>query len=259
MLAPDFLRRHLPALGKTVFRLGLSASFGLPEAGVQEALERIQYLYLTPKMPLAPIRRALAHGREQYVLVGGPPMAYFPGSCRRAVERALRRLGTDYLDVLQISWLGVMSALTGAMQEEMARLRREGKVRTLGASIHDRQRAGRLALDSILDLLMVRYNAAHPGAEVDLFPHLARRRPAVVAYTATSWRKLLRAPQGHTGRVPTAGDCYRFCLTHPAVDLVLTGPRTVDELRQNLAEVEKGPLPPEEVAWMRSFGRLVHG
>ena len=35
---------------------------------------------------------------------------------------------------------------------------------------------------------MIRYNAAHPGAERDIFPHLEARRPAVVAYTATSWR-----------------------------------------------------------------------
>lgn len=39
---------------------------------------------------------------------------------------------------------------------------------------------------------MIRYNAAHPGAEREIFPHL--------------------------------GDCYRFCLSSPYVDVVLTGP-----------------------------------
>lgn len=34
----------------------------------------------------------------------------------------------------------------------------------------------------------------------------------MIAYTATAWRRLLRAPRGWKGRVPTAGDCYRFCL-----------------------------------------------
>jgi len=129
----------------------------------------------------------------------------------------------------------------------------------VGASIHDRPRAGRLAEDSILDLLMIRYNAAHPGAEQEIFPHLARRHPAVVAYTATSWRKLLRAPRGWTGPVPTAGDCYRFCLTSPHVDVVLTGPRSAAELRENLAALERGPLDPAELERMRTFGRAVHG
>lgn len=106
----------------------------------------------------------------------------------------------------------------------------------------------------------MRSSAAHPGAEIDVFPHLARRRPAVVvAYTATSWRKLLRSPRGWAGPPATAGDCYRFCLTSPHVDVVLTGPRSVAELRENLAAVEKGPLSETELSFMRELGRVVHG
>lgn len=259
MPAPDFHHRDIPAIRKSVFRLGLSFSFGLDEAGIREALERMQYLFLASRMPIAPVREALARDRERYAVAAGPVLGYFPGSLRRAVERWLRRFETDYLDVLQLYWLGKMSAFTGAVQEEMARLRQEGKVRALGVSIHDRPRAGQLAEESILDLLMVRYNAAHPGAEQEIFPHLARRRPAVVAYTATSWRRLLRPPRGWTDRVPTAGDCYRFCLTSPHVDVVLCGPRNVAELREDLAALDRGPLDPAEMEWMRSFGMAVHG
>ena len=261
MSDPSFLHRDVPALGKQgLFRLGLSGSFGLDEAGAEEALERVQYVFWTPRSHLLrPLRRALAKDRERYVVASGPALAYLAGSVRRAAEKRLRALGTDYLDILQIYWMGKMSAFTGAVQEEMARLRAEGKVRALGASIHDRPRAGRLAEDSILDLLMIRYNAAHPGAERDIFPHLARRRPAVVAYTATSWRRLLRPPSGWTGRAATAGECYRFCLSSAAVDVVLSGPRTREELRENLAAVERGPLGPAEDEWMRALGKAVHG
>ena len=256
---PEFLNREFPAIRKKVFPLGLSATFGLDEAGVRQALERMQYVFLTPRMPWNAVREALARDRERYAIVAGPTLGYFPGACRRAVEKVLRRLHTDYLDVLQLFWLGTMSAFSGPVQEEMERLRNEGKVRALGASIHDRPRAGRLAADSILDVLMIRYNAAHPGAEQDVFPHLAWRKPSVVAYTATSHRKLLQPMKGHAGRTPTAGDCYRFCLTSPHVAVVLTGPRTVAELRENLAAVEKGPLDAAELDWMRNFGQLVHG
>ncbi len=259
MTPPDFLHRDVPALGKRIFRLGLSGSFGLEEAGWREALERVQYVFLSPRMPRAPLREALRRDRERYVLAAGPMLGWFPGAFRRTVEKVLRGLGTDYLDVLQLYWLGKMSAFTGAVQEELVALRREGKVGAIGASIHDRPRAGRLAEDSILDLLMIRYNAAHPGAERDVFPHLARRRPAVVAYTATSWRRLLRAPSGWRDRAMTAGECYRFCLTSPHVDVVLTGPRSAAELRANLAAVEQGPLAAEELAWARTFGAAVHG
>jgi aryl-alcohol dehydrogenase-like predicted oxidoreductase len=257
----DFLTRDVPALKKRVFRLGLSGSFGLDEAAAREALERIQYLFWTPRMKglTAALEGAVRRDRERYVIATGPILGYFPGAVRKAAENGLRALRTDYLDVLQLYWLSKMSAFTGAVQDELLRLKEEGKVRALGVSIHDRPRAGKLAEDSILDLLMIRYNAAHPGAERDVFPHLARRRPAVVAYTATSWRKLLRRPRGWTGNVMTAGDCYRWVLASPHVDVVLTGPRSVAELRENLAAVDRGPPSEADLAWMREFGRSVHG
>lgn len=255
-----FLYREPPALRKRVHRLGLAASFGIDEAGIREALDAgVNYVFLTRGVLERPVRDAIRRGRERIVVATGPVLGWFPGSIRRAAEKRLRSLGTDYLDVLQLFWLSKMSALSPRNVEELVRLREEGKVRAIGVSIHDRVRAGRLAEDSPLDLLMVRYNAAHPGAEADVFPHLARRRPAVVAYTATSWRKLLRRPRGWDGPVPTAGDCYRFCLTSPHVDVVLSGPATAAQLRENLQALERGPLGPEEVAWMREFGRAVHG
>ena len=260
-LVDDFTFRDVPALGRSLFRLGLSGTFGLDEAGCREALERIQYVFWSPRMKglTAALRDALARDRQRYAVSAGPLLGYFPGAVRKAAEAALRTLGVDYLDVFQLYWLGKMSAFTGAVQEEMVKLRDEGKVRALGASIHDRPRAGKLAEGSILDLLMVRYNAAHPGAEQEIFPRLSVRRPAVVAYTATAWGKLLKAPRGWKGRVPTAGDCYRFCLSNPNVDVVLCGPRSTAELRENLAALELGPLTSEEMGFLREFGRAVHG
>lgn len=256
-----FLYCELSGLGRRVFRLGLSGSFDLDEDGCSEALERIQYVFWSPRMKglTVALRRALAHDRERYVVSAGPLLGYTPGALRRAALAALRSLGIEYLDVFQLYWLGKMSFFTGAVQEELVKLREEGKVRLLGASIHDRPRAGKLVEESILDLLMIRYNAAHTGAEQDIFPHLTHRRPAMIAYTATAWRRLLRAPGGWKGRVPTAGDCYRFCLTSPHIDVTLTGPRTVTEMRENLEAIEKGPLSPEEMRFMREFGRVVHG
>jgi aryl-alcohol dehydrogenase-like predicted oxidoreductase len=261
-MTTDFTHRAVPALsGKRLHRLALAPSYGLDEAGCAEALEQLQYVFWNPRATkfTRPLRAACQRDRERYVIAGGPTIAVFPGQLQRHVDRARKVLGTDYLDVLQLYWVSKMSRLSPAMVDEMVRLRESGAVRALAVSIHDRPRAGRLALDSPLDLLMIRYNAAHPGAEGDIFPHLSRRQPAVVAYTATSWRKLLKAPSGWTGPVMSAGDCYRFCLSSPHVDLVLTGPKDVGELRQNLAALEQGPLTAEEQGWMRAFGKRVHG
>jgi hypothetical protein len=83
--------------------------------------------------------------------------------------------------------------------------------------------------------------------------------PAIVAYTATRWRGLLRRPKGWDGPLMSAGDCYRFCLSNPHVDLVLTGPKNRRELQASLHDLrEQGPLSEEEKRWIRDFGKLVH-
>ena len=177
---------------------------------------------------------------------------------RRGAEALLRELQTDYLDVFLLGWMGVGSAWTEATERELVHLRESGKVRAIGVSIHDRPRAGKLAQSSPLDLLMIRYNAAHPGAEREIFPHVREKKPSVLAYTATSWRKLLKRPKGWDGPVMTAGDCYRFQLSSPHVDLALTGPASRAELEANLDGLAKGPLAADEEKWMRAYGHAVH-
>ncbi|MBL8743620.1 MAG: aldo/keto reductase [Myxococcales bacterium] len=259
----DFTHAALRTVDKKVHRLGLALNMGIDADGVAAAFERgVSYVFYTrlrTGKSLSVLREALQRDRERYVVAAGPSFAFYRGNVRRAAESILKRLGTDYIDVFQLMWLGATTAFTDGIIDELVKLREEGKVRALGVSIHDRDRAGRLAADSILDLFMIRYNAAHPGAERDIFPHLEKRKPSIVAYTATSWRKLLRRPSGYDGPVMTAGDCYRFCLSSPHVDVVLTGPKSRAELEQNLDAVERGPLGDDELAWMRRFGQVVHG
>lgn len=259
--AADFLHRELPAVGKRVFRLGLAANYGIDADAIRAALDRgVNYLYYTARGEMKGVLPdALRHDRDRYVIAATPIVGYFGFSVRLGAERLLKKLGTEYLDVFQLGWLGVASAMTEGTLKELRHLKESGKVRALGTSIHDRDRAGRLAEDSPLDLLMIRYNMAHPGAERDVFPHLERRRPAVVAYTATRWRKLLARPRGWQGPVPTAADCYRFCLSSAHVDLVLCGPANGAQLDENLAGLERGAVTPEEDRWMRDLGRVVHG
>jgi aryl-alcohol dehydrogenase-like predicted oxidoreductase len=263
MTPNPFTHRELAPLGRTVHRLGLALNYGIDERGFDLALERgMNFLFFTQLRTghLVPaMKRALARDRARYVVATGPSVAYFPGNVRRAAEARLRELGTDYLDVFQLFWVGVTSSYTEKTVEALLRLKEEGKVRAIGISIHDRKRAGALAETSPLDLFMIRYNAAHPGAERDIFPHLAARKPAVVAYTATSWRKLLARPRGWTGDVMTAGDCYRFCLSSDHVDVTLSGPATTDQLNANLDAIERGPLDANSLGWMREFGAKVHG
>lgn len=253
-----FTHRYVPALGRRVHRLGLAGNYGLGADGLRRALDMgPEYVFWTPRMSevTAPLREALAKDREKYVIATGPTLGFMAGSLSRVVDKARRLLKTDYLDILQLFWLGKTSSWRPSVVKELVQLRESGVVRRIGTSIHDRVRAGKLAEDSPLDMLMIRYNAAHPGAETDIFPHLAKRKPAVVAYTATAWGKLLKTPEGWQGPAATAGDCYRFSLSSPHVDIVLTGPANLAQFEENLRALAQGPLSEEEMARMRSLGQ----
>ena len=109
---------------------------------------------------------------------------------------------------------------------------------------------------------MVRYNAAHPGAETEVFPKLGldtdKPSPAVIAYTATRWGDLINPaliPEGEP--VPRASDCYRFALSHPSVQVCIAGPKDRSELDEALRALERGPMSADELAWMKRVGASV--
>jgi len=267
----DFRRTTLPQLDKEVLRLGLASNFGLTAEDQLYAAERgVNYWVWSPryKTATAALRELFQQDRERYV-VAMMGAAFVKGGVRRDVEKALRLLGTDYLDVFQLSWLGRTSRFSPAIQEALQEVKQEGLVRAVGTSIHDRVRAGKLAEDSVLDQLMIRYNAKHPGAEQDIFPHLHHRNPNVISYTATSWRQLLKPVKGidmppWPGEDPgaalpplTAALCYRFVLSSPHLHVALSGPANRAQLDENLAVLDQGPLSDEEEAWVREYGRQV--
>ena len=195
---------------------------------------------------------------------------FFGWQVRQSIEKALLELNTDYLDVFKLGWLGRTSAYSRGIIDSLLKLKQEGKIKAIGTSIHDRQRAGQLALDSELDLLMIRYNAKHTGAEEDIFPHLTKRNPAVVSYTALAWQQLINPVKGievapswpgskEEAKIPplTPELCYRFVLSNPHVHLVLTGPKNREQLMMNFRAMRQGILTQEELNWIRQYGILI--
>jgi aryl-alcohol dehydrogenase-like predicted oxidoreductase len=254
----DFTHLELPAVGKRVLRIGVASNYGLKSADIHHAAERgVNCWFWSHRFKSATpaLKQLLAAERQRHAVLV-TDMAWTAGSVRRGVERALRLLGIDQLDLYMLGWLGRASLFGAKIQRTLAKLREEGLARAVGCSIHDRGRAGALARDSVLDALMIRYNAKHPGAEQDIFPHTAARRPLIVAYTAASWGQLLRPIQG-LGAPLTPSECYRFCLSSPHVHVVLTGPKTRAQLDENLDCLAQGPLEGEEMARVRAYGREV--
>ena len=55
----------------------------------------------------------------------------------------------------------------------------------------------------------------------------------------------------------TAPLCYRFVLSNPHVHVAWMGPANREQLDENLAALDAGPLSAEEEAWVREYGRQV--
>jgi aryl-alcohol dehydrogenase-like predicted oxidoreductase len=107
---------------------------------------------------------------------------------------------------------------------------------------------------------MIRYNAAHRGAEQDVFPITDALGLPVVVYTCLRWGALLRAtaddPAGFV--VPRAPLWYRFALQSPSVAVALMAPENRAELEEDLTVLEApGLLSQEEYQRLVEHGRRV--
>jgi aryl-alcohol dehydrogenase-like predicted oxidoreductase len=243
VVGPKGLKLHPDDVERAFHEYGVNAFLVSP--GMKELVEGL--------------RRLIAAGhRKELVLIGGA-MLPFGWNMRRSMERIASTLGTDSIDVFIIGMVLSRRYLTGRTWSTMQRLKEEGRVRAVGFSSHKRMLAAALAREFDPDVLMIRYSAAHRGAEREIFDELGAERPAIVSYTATRWGMLLQPlPEKGFPEAMTAGECYRFVLGHPAVDIALFAPRSADELREDVVEVLEGPLDRERLTEVRRFGDAVH-
>ncbi|MEJ7600213.1 MAG: hypothetical protein WKG01_20055, partial [Kofleriaceae bacterium] len=114
--------------------------------------------------------------------------------------------------------------------------------RAIGASFHDRVAAATAIAGGSLDLALVRYNPAHPGAQRDLFPHLpATRRTRVLGFTSTGAYKAAPAVADDVW-LPELTDHYRFALSRPELDGLLCSPTQPAHVGELAAAMAEGPL-----------------
>jgi aryl-alcohol dehydrogenase-like predicted oxidoreductase len=260
----DFTRTTLGKTGIAVHRLGLSTSYWPGKRTIYKALdEGVNYFFgfgIDLQLSWA-LRDILGQKRKDIVIATGVYnlVIGYP-NLRRSLEKRLRQFGTDHIDVFL--FLGVMKEreFPDEVREELLRFKEEGKVRAIGLSTHDRKFAGRLAAEGSMDVLMIRYNAAHRGAEQDIFPYTKERNPGITSYTATRWTYLVRRSKKWPAEkpVPTPGQCYRFVLSNPNVHLCLTAPRNLRQFEENLQSLSAGPLHEEEMKLMHNYGDMVH-
>ncbi|MEA2380274.1 MAG: hypothetical protein QOH72_245 [Solirubrobacteraceae bacterium] len=187
------------------------------------------------------------------------------------VERALRMLGTDVLDVALLHSCSLEVLRRGEVVEALLAARDAGKVRVAGYSGENHALAWAVR-SGAFGAVETSVNIADQWSWVNVLPAAAAagmgviaKRPLanapwrfaerpVGAYSETYWERL-RA----MGREPADGDwaatAARFAAYAPGVSAAIVGTASAEHLRAAVGAVERGPLAADEVAAWRAAWR----
>jgi aryl-alcohol dehydrogenase-like predicted oxidoreductase len=261
-----FEQRTLGRTNLSVSPFGIGGGYGIDESSVEWAFEHgINYFFWAPWMPTYRsmercLKRLLLGHRDEIVIATALYSWLLPGNIERAVIKHLRRLGIDHIDLFLLGW--VMRESQQKAVDELVRIKEKGLVRFLGFSGHKRPMILHMTQRwPVFDVLMARYNAAHRGAENEIFSHLdEENRQGIVAFNALKHGAMLKRPKGwpKDRPIPTARQCYRFVLSHPSVDLCLSGPRKLEHVKELVEIIEEGTMSPDEISFMCEFGDARH-
>lgn len=254
------------------FCLGLTAAAGTVPAAFDAGLN---FFFVTADMhwPLYEhTRRGLAdllargRGVREQVVVAGVCYPTQPEFCAAPFEELIAAVpGLKTLDVLLAG--GAYGREFGRRQAVYAEHGRNGFLgnRAVGATFHDRQAARQAVELRQVDIALIRYNAGHPGARRDVFPHLPEPpRPLLFGFKSTfsyvppaqMTAYGLPAPEYWH---PAITDHYRFALTPPEMDGLLLALRTPVEVAALAAALEQGPLTEEEETYLMNVAGVARG
>jgi aryl-alcohol dehydrogenase-like predicted oxidoreductase len=201
---------------------------------------------------------------------------------REAVEKSLRRLRTDYIDLYQfhspaVSLLGEQPEVLALMDE----LKRAGKIRAWGFSARSPEEA-RVAVEEFsAPAIQVNFNLTDQRAETNgLFALCQKKKTGIIvrtplcfgfltgkysskqSYDATDHRSRWSPEQLQSWE--KANDVFsflfeqnpadtaaqialRFCLSFDAVSTIIPGMLNADQVRENSAASGRGALPGEQL------------
>ena len=170
-------------------------------------------------------------------------------SVRRSVEDSLKRLRTDYLDLIQLhgtSWRPEQEhdiLKSGGILEEMIKLKEEKLVLHTGFTSEDNNKAVYDFIDDCrFDMYMICYNflfqhCYDPNRPFGSMLEAEKKNMGIVAMRASTsgiFQKWMRIVDPENRRDYTP-DLIRFVFSNPLVDVVLVGMRSEQEVRMNAA------------------------
>ena len=295
---------HMNLLGKTQLKVSPLGFGGAPVAYLeteQDRISQILAMLLDNGVNLIDtaacyrnseesIGRAIGHRRSEYALVSkcghqvdGTQGAEFSARLvEQTVERALRRLRTDYLDVMLLHSCDLKTLEQGDALEGLVKARDRGKIRFAGYSGDNEAAAYAAGLPEVA-VLQTSVNICDQANIDQGVATAAKANVGVIAkrpVANAAWKNLSDQPgmyanyaKTYTERLPQMGVtpadlgfdgepsaqwpeiALRFTLSIPGVHTAIIGTTDPEHVAANIAAAEKGPLPDETVARLRAAFR----
>lgn len=221
------------------------------------------------------IGRTIAHRRDDFVLAtkcghvagGYRGRDWTAQTITDSIERSLKRLKTDRLDLVQLHSCGVDVLEKGEAIEALLAAQKAGKTRFVGYS-GDNEAALWAVKSGHFDTLQTSFNVVDQAARRELFPAAQAQGMGVIVkrpIANAAWGAE-RSPSGYAtdyfrraqamlaaGPIPGAPEdrillALGFVLAHEAVDTAIVGTQNPQHLAGNIALVESSlPIASEAV------------
>ncbi|MEO1997054.1 MAG: aldo/keto reductase [Planctomycetaceae bacterium] len=238
----------------------------------------------------AAIGRAIAHRRDQFVLISkcGQMFDDLDGEAWSAqlisqtVDRALRRLKTDHLDVMLLHTCDLATLQQGPALDALIAARTAGKIRHVGYS-GDNAAAIYAAQHPEVSIIETSVNICDQSNIDSVLPHAIENGVGVIAkrpIANAAWKDLSNQPGFYATYAATYterlaqmkmspseleydGDPHqvwpeialRFTLSQPGVHTAIIGTTDPSHLEANIKTAGKGPLPADIVEQLRAAFR----
>lgn len=204
------------------------------------------------------------------------------GYLTRITLESLERLGMERVDVQQLHVWAERWLHEGSWLDELAQLKRDGRIGAFGISINDHQpdTALEVVASGLIDTVQVIYNIFDQSPQDALLDLCAEHGVGVIVrvpfdeggltgridggtvFEPTDWRRRYfrdgRAAEVSdrvdaivrdldVARERIAEIALRFVLSHPAVSTVIPGMRRVQNVDRNIDAADAGPLDPAQL------------
>jgi aryl-alcohol dehydrogenase-like predicted oxidoreductase len=181
---------------------------------------------------------------------------------RLALEKSLRKLDTEYIDIFHFHGLTLQhyDYVATEMVPEMYRLRDEGKIRAVGVTeMFERDprhsMLARTVDDDLFDVIMVGFNLLNHTARHIVLHKAIEKNIGIAELVADGKIDPSEVDVNnpfdfmvhHGGAVNVPDAAYRFCRYEPGVHVVLSGTGNAEHLAMNVQSLDRPPLPTEDV------------